>query len=72
MSRVHAVLFASQMTVDPINREDIIRRIDQETQVQLEAMNQTVAGAKEKVITDLLDMVVEDVKPELHRNLRLG
>ena len=54
------------------NREDIIRRIDAETQVQLEQMNKSVASTTEKVITELLDMVVEDVKPELHRNLRLG
>lgn len=54
------------------NREDIVRRIDADTQVHLDEMNKSVAASKDKVISDLLEMVVQDVKPELHRNLRLG
>ena len=55
-----------------LHRDDVVRRIDLETQAQLEAMNKSVESVKDKVISDLLRLVVEDVKPELHRNLRTG
>ena len=55
-----------------MHRDDVVKRIDGETQAILDDMNKSVALTKEQVIKDLLNMVVEDVKPELHRNLRVG
>ena len=53
------------------SRDDVATKIDQELKVKLDIMNKSVAANKDKVISDLLDRVVGEIKPELHRNLRL-
>jgi len=53
------------------SKDDIQVGIDRDTKTKLEAMNKMVASNKDKIITDLLKRVVCDIKPELHRNLRL-
>jgi len=37
----------------------------------MDVMNKSVGAAKDKVIQDLLSRVICDVKPQLHKNLRL-
>jgi hypothetical protein len=37
----------------------------------MDTMNKSVGSAKDKVIQDLLGRVICEVKPQLHRNLRL-
>lgn len=54
------------------SRDDVASKIDQDLSVKLEAMKKSVSANKDKVINDLLVQVVGDIKPELHRNLRLG
>lgn len=54
------------------SRDDIMQKIDLETEAQLEQMKKFVAQNKDKVIDDLLSRIVDEVQPELHRNLRLG
>lgn len=53
------------------SREEEQGKIDQETRSKLDAMNKKVSAAKDKVIEDLLRMVICNVQPQLHRNLRL-
>jgi len=53
------------------SRDDIAARIDGETRIKIDAMNKSVGTAKDKVIKDLLNKVVNDVTPQLHKNLRL-
>lgn len=54
------------------SRGDVAVKIDQELVVKLESMKKSVAANKDRVIEDLLNRVVGEIKPELHRNLRLG
>ena len=37
----------------------------------MDAMNKSVGLTKDKVIGDLLRRVISDIKPQLHKNLRL-
>jgi hypothetical protein len=37
----------------------------------MDVMNKSVGSAKDKVIQDLLGRVIGEIKPQLHRNLRL-
>ncbi|KAI1301615.1 putative V-type proton ATPase subunit G [Halotydeus destructor] len=53
------------------SRDDIASRIEADTRDKIEGMTKSLATNKETVITDLLDRVISDVKPELHKNLRL-
>jgi len=53
------------------SRDDIAVKIEAETRVRMDVMNKSVVAAKDKVIEDLLGRVICEVKPELHRNLRL-
>jgi len=53
------------------SRDDIAVQIEAETRVKMDAMNKSVVAAKDKVITDLLQRVICEVKPQLHINLRL-
>jgi len=53
-------------------RDDVASQIEQETKNRLETMNKNVSQNKDQVIKDLLHRVIGEVKPELHRNLRLG
>lgn len=54
------------------SKSDVIARIEAETRVKLDAMNKNVVVAKDAVIEQLLDRVISDIKPQLHRNLRLN
>lgn len=54
------------------SRSDVNIKIEKETAERLEIMKKNVVDNKDKVINDLLGRVIGDVKPELHRNLRLG
>ncbi|RWS31392.1 V-type proton ATPase subunit G-like protein [Leptotrombidium deliense] len=54
------------------SRDDIAVRIENETRAKFDAMNKTVALTKDKVIGELLERIIYDVKPELHKNLRLN
>jgi len=54
------------------SRDDIATRIDGETKVKIDTMNKSVATMKDKVIQDLLTRVINEVKPQLHKNLRLS
>ncbi|XP_053207995.1 V-type proton ATPase subunit G-like [Panonychus citri] len=52
------------------SKDDEQVKIEQETRTRLDAMHKKVAGTKDKVIQDLLDMVICNVEPSLHRNLK--
>jgi V-type H+-transporting ATPase subunit G len=53
------------------SRDDVALRIEKETKVRLTEMDRDVKMKKDKVIEDLLKIVICDVKPQLHKNLRL-
>lgn len=53
-------------------RDDVAVRIENETKEKIEEMNRNVSANKDKVIQEILQRIICDVKPELHRNLRLG
>jgi len=53
------------------SRDDIASRIEAETRVKIDVMNKNVASNKDSVIGDVLERIISDVKPELHKNLRL-
>lgn len=53
------------------SREEEQQRIDVDTRAKLDIMNKTVSTAKDKVIENLLNMVINNVEPKLHKNLRL-
>ncbi len=54
-----------------INRDDVAALIETETRTKMDVMNKSVGSAKDKVIQDLLGRVIGEIKPQLHRNLRL-
>jgi len=54
------------------SRDDIAAKIEAETRIKMDVMNKSVGVAKDKVIEDLLARVICDVKPQLHKNLRLA
>ncbi|XP_046385062.1 V-type proton ATPase subunit G [Ischnura elegans] len=49
------------------SREDVAARIEADTKIKIEEMNQAVVKHKEVVIQRLLQLVY-DIKPELHKN----
>jgi len=53
------------------SRDDVAVRIENETKEKIVEMSKDVGTHKEKVINDILQRIISDVKPELHRNLRL-
>lgn len=53
------------------SKDDEQIKIEQETRTRLDAMHKKVAATKDKVIEELLQMVICNVQPSLHRNLRL-
>jgi len=53
------------------SKDDVTRKVNQETQVKLEQMEKEVNQRKAQVIEDLLKKVVTEVRPQLHKNLRL-
>lgn len=53
------------------SRDDVALKIEEETKRRLAEMQKDVNAKKDKVIEDLLKIVICDVKPQLHQNLRL-
>jgi len=53
------------------SRDDIAARIEGETRQKIDAMNKNVSANKDHVISDVLERIISDVKPQLHKNLRL-
>ncbi|GLH08435.1 V-type proton ATPase subunit G [Gryllus bimaculatus] len=51
------------------SREDVAARIEADTKLKIEQMNQAVAQNKQQVIQKILELVY-DIKPELHQNFR--
>ncbi|KAK7793032.1 hypothetical protein R5R35_004463 [Gryllus longicercus] len=51
------------------SREDVAARIEADTKLKIEQMNQAVAINKQQVIQKILELVY-DIKPELHQNFR--
>lgn len=51
------------------SRGDIAARIEADTKTKISDMNKSVDANKEKVISQLIDMVCE-IKPEVHKNFR--
>lgn len=49
------------------SKEDVAARIDADTRVKIEEMNNQVAAHKNQVMLKILDLVY-DIKPELHKN----
>ncbi|GAB1863211.1 V-type proton ATPase subunit G [Camponotus japonicus] len=52
------------------SKEDVAARIEADTRLKIEEMNQTVAVHKNMVMLKILDLVY-DIKPELHSNYRI-
>ena len=53
------------------SKDDVTRKVNQETMIKLEEMEKEVNQRKNQVIEDLLKKVVTEVRPQLHKNLRL-
>lgn len=51
------------------SREDVAARIDADTKVKIEEMNNAVVVNKQAVIEKILELVY-DIKPELHKNFK--
>lgn len=51
------------------SREDVAARIDADTKVKIEEMNNAVVVHKQAVIEKILELVY-DIKPELHKNFK--
>lgn len=49
------------------SKEDVAARIDADTRVKIEEMNNQVSAHKNQVMLKILDLVY-DIKPELHKN----
>ncbi|XP_003394858.1 V-type proton ATPase subunit G [Bombus terrestris] len=52
------------------SKEDVAARIEADTKVKTEEMNQTVSMHKDSVVHTILELVY-NIKPELHKNYRL-
>ncbi|XP_023232708.1 V-type proton ATPase subunit G-like [Centruroides vittatus] len=52
------------------SREDIATKIEADTRIRIEMMNKAMNVNKDKVIEHLLTLVC-DIKPDVHRNLKL-
>ncbi|KYN04857.1 PREDICTED: V-type proton ATPase subunit G [Cyphomyrmex costatus] len=52
------------------SKEDVAARIEADTRLKIEEMNQKVAVHKNEVMLKILDLVY-DIKPELHNNYRI-
>ncbi|KAG9508970.1 V-type proton ATPase subunit G, partial [Fragariocoptes setiger] len=50
------------------SREDLAKRIDIETAERLRAMEERIKAAKDKIIERLIEEVVTNVDPKLHKN----
>ncbi|XP_060536394.1 V-type proton ATPase subunit G [Cylas formicarius] len=51
------------------SKEDVAAKIDADTKMRIAEMNKTIAGQKERVIQEILELVY-DIKPEIHKNYR--
>ncbi|XP_054003058.1 V-type proton ATPase subunit G [Hylaeus anthracinus] len=52
------------------SKEDVAARIEADTKVKIQEMNQAVSVHKETVMLKILDLVY-NIKPELHKNYRI-
>ena len=52
------------------SKQDVVAKIDQQLAASLLAMQKSVNINKTGVINDLLRLVVDEIKPQLHRNLQ--
>jgi len=52
------------------SKEDVAARIEADTRVKIEEMNQAVTMHKNTVMLEILELVY-DIKPELHSNYRI-
>ncbi|XP_076239586.1 V-type proton ATPase subunit Vha13 [Calliopsis andreniformis] len=52
------------------SKEDVAVRIEADTKVKIEEMNQAVIVHKNNVMLKILELVY-DIKPELHKNYRI-
>lgn len=52
------------------SKEGVAAKIDADTRLKIEQMNQQMSVQRKAVIDELLDLVY-DIKPELHRNYAL-
>ncbi|XP_011874620.1 PREDICTED: V-type proton ATPase subunit G [Vollenhovia emeryi] len=52
------------------SKEDVAARIEADTRLKIEEMNQAVSVHKKPVMLKILDLVY-DIKPELHNNYRI-
>lgn len=51
------------------SKEDVAARIEADTKIKTEEMNQTVSMHKDSVVHTILELVY-DIKAELHKNYR--
>ncbi|XP_043249181.1 V-type proton ATPase subunit G [Colletes gigas] len=52
------------------SKEDVAARIEADTKVKIEEMNQAVSLEKNTVMLEILELVY-NIKPELHKNYRV-
>lgn len=52
------------------SKESVAAKIDADTRVKIEDMNRSISTNRPVLIQELLDLVY-DIKPELHKNLKL-
>lgn len=52
------------------SKESVAAKIDADTRVKIDEMNQSISSNRPVLIQELLDLVY-DIKPELHKNLQL-
>lgn len=49
------------------SREGVAAKIDADTRLKIEEMNQTISGNRGKLINEILTLVY-DINPEVHKN----
>lgn len=52
------------------SKEGVAAKIDADTRLKIEEMNQSLSSNRPKLIGELLDLVY-DIQPQLHRNYKL-
>lgn len=52
------------------SKESVAAKIDADTRVKIDEMNQSISTNRPVLIQELLDLVY-DIKPELHKNMKL-
>lgn len=52
------------------SKESVAAKIDADTRVKIDEMNQSISTNRPVLIQELLDLVY-DIKPELHKNMKI-